>query len=76
MDRCAIACLAALVATPLLGQAALARHRDFTSMSPFEEEGRPVASKDVAGKKFCWNNGHWGYFMADGSFTSDRRDYF
>ena len=76
MDRCAIACLAALLTAPLLGNAALARHRDFSNMSPFEEEGRPVTGKDIAGKKFCWNNGHWAYFMTDGSFTSDRRQFF
>jgi hypothetical protein len=74
--RYAIVCLAALSAAPFLGNGALARHRDFTTMSPFEEEGRPVTAKDVAGRKFCWNTGHWGYFMADGSFTSDRREYF
>jgi hypothetical protein len=72
----AIVCLAALFAAPFLGHRALARHRDFTTMSPFEEEGRPVTAKDVAGRKLCWNTGHWAYFMADGSFTNDRSEYF
>ena len=76
MARHASVALAALLAMVFTASGALARHRDLTTMSPFEEEGRPVTAKDVAGKKVCWNNGHWAYFMADGSFTSDRREYF
>ena len=42
--------------------------------------GANSLGRDSAGAstnfQFCWNTGHWSYFMADGSFTSDRREYF
>jgi hypothetical protein len=37
-------------------------------------EGRPVAGKDISGKKFCWNNGNWIHYAADGHFEN-RRDH-
>jgi hypothetical protein len=76
MARRAVVGCVAVFAIAFMGKAAFASHRNLTSMSPFEEEGRPVTANDVAGKKFCWNNGHWARFMADGSFMNDRREYF
>ena len=35
-------------------------------------EGRPVAAKDISGKKFCWNNGNWIHYGADGRFENSR----
>lgn len=42
--------------------------------------GANSLGRDSAGastnSQFCWNTGYWSYFTADGSFTSDRREYF
>jgi hypothetical protein len=35
-------------------------------------EGRPVTAKDISGKKFCWNNGNWIQYSADGRFENNR----
>jgi hypothetical protein len=35
-------------------------------------EGRPVTAKDISGKKFCWNNGNWIQYGADGQFENNR----
>jgi hypothetical protein len=34
--------------------------------------GRPVTYKDLSGKKYCWNNGDWDLYGADGRQTSKR----
>jgi hypothetical protein len=38
-------------------------------------EGRPVTAKDISGKKFCWNNGNWIQYGADGRFENNRDGY-
>jgi hypothetical protein len=63
--------LAIALATFATG-AAYAGHRNWSNLSPFEEEGRPVEAKDIAGKKICWNNGHWAIFHPDGTVENDR----
>jgi hypothetical protein len=49
---------------------ALAGHRSFTTMSPYEEEGRPVTQQDISGKKFCWSKGGFAVYEANGDFTN------
>jgi hypothetical protein len=39
---------------------------------PAPLEGRPVAAKDISGKKFCWDNGNWIQYGADGHFENSR----
>jgi hypothetical protein len=35
-------------------------------------QGRPIAAKDLAGKKFCWNAGGWTIYAADGHYTNSK----
>jgi hypothetical protein len=58
---------AVVTATGSTGDA-IAGHRSFTTMSPYEEEGRPVTVQDVSGRKFCWNNGGFAVYEANGQF--------
>ena len=37
-------------------------------------QGRPIAAKDLAGKKFCWNAGGWTIYAADGHYTNSKGD--
>jgi hypothetical protein len=39
------------------------------------QEGRPVTAEDIAGKKICWETGHWSMYAANGSFWNDRGDH-
>jgi hypothetical protein len=80
----AVARLVGLSAGVFITNAAMATHHtkvEAASASPGltlggPTDGRPVTAKDVAGKKFCWNDGHWAYFMPEGGYMNDRRDYF
>jgi hypothetical protein len=35
-------------------------------------QGRPIAAKDLAGKKFCWDQGGWAIYAADGHYTNNK----
>jgi hypothetical protein len=35
-------------------------------------QGRPIAAKDLAGKKFCWDAGGWTIYAADGHYTNSK----
>jgi hypothetical protein len=58
---------AAIVCIALVGTKALA-YTDFG-------QGRPIAAKDLAGKKFCWNAGGWTIYAADGHYTNSKGDH-
>jgi hypothetical protein len=38
-------------------------------------QGRPIAAKDLAGKKFCWDQGGWTIYAADGHYTNSKGDH-
>ena len=38
-------------------------------------QGRPIAAKDLAGKKFCWDGGGWTIYAADGHYTNSKGDH-
>ena len=33
-------------------------------------QGKPVTFQDLAGKKFCWDNGVWALYEANGQFQN------
>jgi hypothetical protein len=35
------------------------------------DDGRPVTSKDLLGKTFCWNNGRVASYAANGKFSNN-----
>jgi hypothetical protein len=35
-------------------------------------ESRPATTKDLAGKKICWNSGNWGLYGASGDYLDNR----
>jgi hypothetical protein len=35
-------------------------------------ESRPATTKDLAGKKICWNSGTWGLYGASGDYLDNR----
>ena len=45
---------------------------DSVAQFPAPIEGKPVAAKDISGKKFCWDNGNWIHYGADGRFSNSR----
>jgi hypothetical protein len=36
--------------------------------------GRLVTPDDIAGKKICWDSGHWSFYESDGHFSNDHGD--
>jgi hypothetical protein len=36
--------------------------------------GRLVTTDDIAGKKICWDSGHWSFYESDGHFSNDHGD--
>ena len=34
--------------------------------------GKPVTAQDLSGKKFCFDNGDWAVYAADGQITNNR----
>jgi hypothetical protein len=33
-------------------------------------KGKPITAVDLSGKKFCWSNGRWVIYDANGQFTN------